>query len=361
MQNNLFSNGKNKIFELQNSLNINSIDYEEIYPNIIVYKNLYSNIEELFDKILFSKKKSKGDFIFEKWKNWFTFGDYSSVINDVSLDVPTGASAEDLDIFRAEHYCLTHISEASQLAIAHYIKHFNLDIPNNSIITKPNIASYSHKNYLINKKEGSLNKETVYKPGDLAMEFHTDYPIDEWYWPGKKFLITCNTYINDDYLGGEVIFIHNDNIIPYKPVAGDVIIFPSGSPLFPSKPKREPYFHGVAIPTGADKYLVRTYILYETDTTLEWEQKRNYFCDENSFNKFLEDEAKEGANAADVFLGDKKINNDDGLYDPGENCNNFNLCEYNLGDEYWIRVDKKVFDLYDISRRDIYFLKRRKT
>jgi hypothetical protein len=357
MQYSSLFNNKNILFELQNSLNINSIDYEEIYPNIIVYKNLYSNIKELFDKILFSKKNSKGDFIFEKWREWFTFGDYVSTIpnrngnHDDPNFLKNVPQADVPKVHEAEYYCYKNIYEASQLSLIHYVKYFNVNIPENSQITQPNIARYSSRNY--------LSKQKKYRPGDLAMEFHTDYPISEWYWPGRKFLLTCNTYINDNYLGGEIIFMHGNKIVPYKPVAGDVIVFPSGSPLFPIVPERKPYFHAVAIPCNNDKYFVRTYIQYEEGITNEWEIRKKSFPDEDSFNKFLDQESKNGMNIAEAFLGNKKLDSNKEFYEPDEDCRGFNLLDYNLGENFWTRVDKKVFDLYDIDK-DFYELRRDK-
>lgn len=59
---------------------------------------------------------------------------------------------------------------------------------------------------------------------DLDLEHDKDYP---------NYSVTINCYLNDDYEGGELAFKYDDTeeLLAYRPKAGDVIIFPSASPL----------------------------------------------------------------------------------------------------------------------------------
>ncbi len=67
-------------------------------------------------------------------------------------------------------------------------------------------------------------------------------------------------YFNDDYKKGGVIFNIEGDRIRYKPNAGDVIVFPSGSPLFPGNKK---YLHAVETAYEKNKFISRNYIMYE--------------------------------------------------------------------------------------------------
>jgi hypothetical protein len=49
-------------------------------------------------------------------------------------------------------------------------------------------------------------------------------------------------------------------VIDYKPVAGDLVVFPSG----------EPYFHGVKSISNGNKYLIRTFWQWEYPGSEEW-------------------------------------------------------------------------------------------
>jgi hypothetical protein len=50
---------------------------EEIYPNIVVYKNTFKNVEKIYD-ILKESSKNNEDRLFGKWETWSIFGTYLS-------------------------------------------------------------------------------------------------------------------------------------------------------------------------------------------------------------------------------------------------------------------------------------------
>jgi hypothetical protein len=102
------------------------------------------------------------------------------------------------------------------------------------------------------------NLETQYTVG-----VHTDWHnhrIDE---PGPKQILTYTIYINDDYEGGEVDFIdeNNKHLIAYKPRRGDVTVFPSG----------RPYWHGArAVTSDESKFFIRTFASYRLAPNKRW-------------------------------------------------------------------------------------------
>jgi len=128
-----------------------------------------------------------------------------------------------------------------------YLKENNISLPN-----------YRFSNFTLAK----------YKTGG-AMKYHTDFQQDRANILELKFHTTCLFYLNDNYTGGEISFVILDdshekilNIIDYKPVAGDMVIFPSNLPIY----------HGVKPITEGEKYIIRTYWQTMPQATVEWEQ-----------------------------------------------------------------------------------------
>jgi len=221
--------------------------YEEIYPLIRVYKNLLPDITYLAESTKKSEIQFNGKYIFSEWTDWFVFGKYCHRKEQLSGTVDSVDSN-----FDEEMNLLRRLSEATNGAITHYAITENIEVPQRAKITHPSLARYD-----TNATSGN----------NLAMQYHTDFNIGEWQWPGEKFLLTCTTYLNDDYQGGEIEFFINGDIFTYKPKAGDVLVFPSGSPIFPGN---IPYFHAVKLITSGEKLLVRNYLKYEYPGSDEW-------------------------------------------------------------------------------------------
>jgi hypothetical protein len=225
-------------------------------------------VQQIFNNIKKIEQFSEGKFITSKWVDWFIFGTYCNIKkrDETAHDIISqlsNASSDDvsriIDLYMIEEQTVSAIQNCNYLAISHYIAINNVSVPKKSYITKANIAKYQ-AGVLPNEQNGD----------NLAMQFHTDYRLGEWYWPQQNFLLTCTTYLNDNYDGGEIIFCVGDNYIPYKPSSGDVLVFPSGSPLFPEYPNRQPYFHATNSVKKNDKYFVRNYVTYDCNGEDLW-------------------------------------------------------------------------------------------
>lgn len=108
---------------------------------------------------------------------------------------------------------------------------------------------------------------------NLVMAFHTDFQQEKKDVPGPKHFVTANLYLNDNYEGGEIIFmIDNDenNLVRYKPKAGDLVVFPSG----------ERYRHGVRTVDEGKKYFIRSFWHYISPGSPEWHAEKSKYSEE---------------------------------------------------------------------------------
>lgn len=226
-------------------------EYEEIHDFIFVYKKLLPNHQEIYRSLRESKDRNSDKNFYAQWTPWYTFG-LMALINEGNGDP---------EISNFERQCYRDVTAAAHEAMRHYQKVNEISDPNTGdelpIMTLPGPCLY---------KEHSSDSN----PDDpKAMSFHVDFIPETIKFPGEKFMITCCVYPNDDYEGGEIEFWADGKAIRYKPKAGDILVFPSGNPLFPGDGR--PYFHSVCATGKGEKYLFRTFGKYLDPVTPEWE------------------------------------------------------------------------------------------
>lgn len=226
-------------------MQIDNIEYVELYPKIHLYKNLLPDADKLHEIMKKSEQNSKGKYYLKNWDDWAHFGTYSQSKNDAE-------ESEKGSIYDDEKHLSDRVAEAYGAAINHYIETIKPNFPEGSSLASSSFSKYK--------------KDVVDAKKELAMNYHTDFIKSEADMPGRKFLLTCTTYINDNYDGGSVEFYITDTgeKVSYKPKAGEILVFPSG----------EPYYHGVTNIRNGEKFFIRNFIMHLFPGTEGWLEKQ---------------------------------------------------------------------------------------
>ena len=227
---------------------INDLDWEELHPNVIVYRNMLKDPDKAYKVMERSESSSDGKHYFKQWDPWSVFGTYSQAKFGNELD-----GTEQSEIFNEEKDLDDEVSLAYDRAISHYVKKYDISLPDD--------AGFSGRSYCkyFNKIDDLKN--------NMTMQYHTDYIISEKDMPGRKFNITCTFYVNDNYNGGDIEFWIDGVVVNHKPKAGDLVVFPS----------TPPYYHGVKTIPDGNKFFVRNFIMVDYDGSPEWLESQKQF------------------------------------------------------------------------------------
>jgi len=257
-------------------MNDKHLEAIEIYPNILVYKNMFKDVSKSY-KVLTDSFTETEDRLFSPWTQWSIFGDYlNPIIPNFSMSDKYGnlktietatQIQEDQKNFGIE------MMENFHLVTEDYIKRYNIDINLNETSIDENgntVPIWRWTGGTIGKYHISTTDEQV------GMRYHSDYQREQGSAPGYKFVITCTIYFNDDYEGGEIDFAMGDKLVKYKPEAGDLLVFPSGHPDYLTEDGM-PYLHGVMPSYNKNKILSRMYWQKYQKGTDEWYAKEKEF------------------------------------------------------------------------------------
>ena len=256
-------NSQNESFDM-NSLKEQSkeIQYEEFYPKVLVYKNLFKDIDKTMRVLKRSENELEQDplkrkSMFNSWHDWYIFGS--------ELDQWDMGRSQESEQTKEEFEVLNEILEIFYKAVFNYTSKF--EVPEKKWFRMgPSICKYVSGI----SQDGPAN--------ELVMHYHSDYQLESIEEPGHKFAITVTLYLNDDYTGGEVDFLIGDKIKMFTPKAGDVMVFPAGNPLI--FPEEEVYYHGVKKITSGDKYFIRCNWVYYYPGSPEWHANKDKYGDQ---------------------------------------------------------------------------------
>ena len=257
-------------------MNDKHLEAIEIYPNILVYKNMFKDISKSY-KVLTDSLVETEDRVFSPWTQWSIFGDYLNPIipgfsmsdkfgNLKNIEASTQVQ-EDQKNFGIE------MMENFHLVTEDYIKRYNIDID----LNETSVDEDGTPTQVWRWTGGTIGKYHVSSEDEkVGMRYHSDYVREQGHAPGYKFVITCTIYFNDNYEGGEVDFAMGDKLVKYKPEAGDLLVFPSGHPDYLTEDGM-PYLHGVMPSYNNNKFLSRMYWQKYQKGTDEWYEKEKEF------------------------------------------------------------------------------------
>lgn len=222
-----------------------TLDWQELYPNVIIYRNMLKDPDKAYEIMMNSEQNNTGKHFFKKWDPWGHFGTYTQAKDFSELE-----SAEIDNTFNEEKSLFDEIAVSYDRAVSHYFKHTGIEIPEDARYSGQSWCKY-------------FNQIDILK-NNMTMQYHTDYIISEKDMPGDKFHTTCTFYINDNYNGGDIEFYIDGVFINHKPQAGDLLVFPSGAP----------YFHGVKTIPDGHKFFIRNFVMFNYVGTESWLQNQ---------------------------------------------------------------------------------------
>lgn len=227
----------------------------EIYPKVMLYQNVIENVDEIYNIL---KESHNGDSLL-KWRRWDPMG-LIALTHPHLIKKEMVASEQSVK----EKEAIDHLYSVYTKLFDDYAKDWS------KVGHWPNYVGEWNLN--LNKwhiSEISFLKHEPHPEWHMSMNYHTD--AHSWSEDARaiNFIATVTIYLNDNYTGGEIAFLDEstNNLIKYKPKAGDVTIFPSG----------HPYFHGVYSAKDNDRYAVRMFYMYEHEGSKEWlENEKKY-------------------------------------------------------------------------------------
>jgi hypothetical protein len=260
------------------------MDYKKItvIPQITIYQNILKDCDQIVN---FLKKDYDDKSVFSKWENWYNQGTVKkSQFNKNHMIL----NEEDSDLIKEEKNILNKIKEVYDFVKKDYLDEYE----NKKGIWPSYINEWEsvkqEPSYIdLNVYKYAIENDKKRKFNDLAMEYHYDEMPTEEFANKEHCLITITFYINDEYNGGEICFYDesSNKAYKYKPKAGDVTIFPSG----------KPFYHGVSEYSKSDRYFMRTFILYKSNGTKEWNDNYSLYGEDfikkerDKTQKFIED------------------------------------------------------------------------
>jgi hypothetical protein len=221
------------------------MDFEKIViaPQIVVYKNIFKNSNNLIDILENDNEYS----LFTPWEKWYEQGyrkntefnrnsnyntEESSYLNEL-CNVFDFVKKDYFDEFQKENGIWPD-----------FIKDWD------EIKKEKDVFFFDYFKY-------DISKEVNNKKENLAMEYHVDDYLLDANVKMMRHVATANLYLNDQYSGGEICAYDSisDKSYMYKPKTGDMVVMPS----------TRPFYHAVKVFRNHDRYFLRNFFDYFVD------------------------------------------------------------------------------------------------
>jgi hypothetical protein len=256
-----------------------------LMPGVLIYRNFFKNYENVLDFFKKSENKNFNKFLMEDFYKWGKYG----IMTEVN------SHPFNHTLFKSDYVIDNKIKEKEKEIFSNIVSTYNF-IKNNYLkkYANSNIwPSFYNKVNLMNEFDNTKIAFLKYELEEMFLNdqgqkikdirpvgsvFHTDVFKQDMDSKGSKLIFTVMMYLNDDYDGGEICFLSEDgqNVIGYKPKAGDIVAFPSC----------EPFWHGVLSFLKNDRYAIRANYFIDFDGSDEW-HKNNFIAMEGKVNYIL--------------------------------------------------------------------------
>ena len=258
---------------------LDNLDFFMLDEKIFVYRGLLPNVKHLVQALKVGESNPDKSWMFKDWHPWGAFGFYISSLGGMpeTNEDFASLSLDQQETISRETFYNEEVKKAFAFSTEHWLRSQGGKKEDDWVAHGPSYSRYIDSSDVPKEFKDSY-----------AMEYHTDYVQLRDEEPGDKFVLTCTMYLNDDYEGGEISFIVNDSEsvgntkeIIYKPVEGDVLVFPSGHPEYFSD--SGVYMHAVKDITLGTKYLARTFYQKRYPGSKEWHKNLQKYGAEQWF------------------------------------------------------------------------------
>lgn len=276
-------------------------------PFVVLYEGVFDNAPEILNML----KESKTSRVLLDWEPWYELGQRTRLENITDSDL----SEVEQKQLAMHNRIYSNLIETYKDYVADWTQKDTIEYYIN-----PNRSFYEDWKYVfgeivtdwhsfdkipLNPSKDSwmrsaveiLKHDHLVSEGlELAIGYHID-AFNSKDAAGPKSIITGTVYLNDDYEGGEISFLNefDSRIVTYKPKQGDLIVFPSA----------KPFFHAAQKMSGADKYLIRHFLLWDHSGSERYKEGERKFGTEQW--KIMQDYIREtedlmGFYQKDVYL-----------------------------------------------------------
>lgn len=275
-----------------------------VAPKIVVYKNVFNDIKNIFDLLKETEGYTERNGLVDPWNDWA--GNWLGRSVKIENDFYT-INDSDSDDLKRQKSAVNEIRTVFLDVFSDYMSMYKEDSDWPYFVDEWDDFSKLPwgQGDSIDVLKYNKDQPEGLQHHPVAMNYHTDYNNFDEDSEGEKLVVTITVYLNNDYEGGEISLYdpNTEKVYHYKPKAGDVTVFPSGMN----------YYHGVLPFTGNDRYLLRMFRVYYHEGADSWHKSREVYGADvwaEMERKRLEDVWRDGKNLVNmVFPGKTPFNN----------------------------------------------------